>query len=85
MRSASAAHAQREVQPKWPRHLEHLREPLLVEYTHPHPDPAHVMRCYRGYLMKAKRQFGGCRSLIHYRRLLDEYLAAKRLVVRRSA
>lgn len=34
--------------------------------------------------MKAKRQFGGCRSLIHYRRLLDEYLAAKRLVVRRE-
>lgn len=52
-----------------------------MRYTHPHPDPDWVMRCYRGYLLKAKRQFGGCRSLIHYRRLLDEYVAAKELVV----
>jgi hypothetical protein len=51
----------------------------MTPYTHPHPDPGHVMRAYRGYLLKAKRQFGGGRSLIHYRRLLDEYLAAKRL------
>jgi hypothetical protein len=49
-------------------------------YSHPHPDPAHVMRCYRGYLVKAKRQRGGCRSLFHYRAILQTYLSAKRAV-----
>lgn len=52
-------------------------------YSHPHPNPAHVMCCYRGYLMKAKRQ-SSARSLIHYRELVDTYLAAKRLVVARK-
>lgn len=53
----------------------------MVEYTHPHPSPRHVMICYRKDLMKSKRKWGTCRGLIHYRRLLNEYLAAKRLVV----
>lgn len=55
----------------------------MVEYTHPHPDPRHVMICYRKDILKSKRKWGTARGLIHYRRLLDEYLAAKRLVVRR--
>lgn len=59
-----------------------------MNYTHPHPDPAHVMRCYRRFLMGQKRVWmaGGkgnkcLRGLIHYRGLVDEYVAAKRLVV----
>ncbi len=56
----------------------------MTAYDHPHPDPGHVMRCYRGYLTKAKRQ-GSARGLIHFRELLQTYLAAKRLVVARDA
>jgi hypothetical protein len=50
-------------------------------YTHP-GKPAHVMRCYRGHILGCKRKYGTARGLIHYRALIEEYLAAKRLVVR---
>ncbi len=65
-------------------------------YTHPHPDPAHVMRCYRGHILGKKRAWSrkrrdidgdarvpqrGARQLIHYRAFIDEYLAAKALVI----
>lgn len=58
------------------------REMTVAEYTHPHPSPAHVMRRYRSYLLGCKKSWSTARGLIHYRRLLDEYLAAKRLVWR---
>lgn len=51
----------------------------MAEYTHPHLSPEWVMRRYRGHLLGCKRKWGYARGLIHYRRLLDEYLAAKRL------
>lgn len=51
------------------------------QYTHPHPSPRHVMSTYRKDILKAKRKWGTARGLIHYRRLLDEYRGAKRLVV----
>jgi len=54
-------------------------------YTHPHPSPAHVMRCYRKHILKCKKRWGTARGLIHYRRLLDEYLAAKRVTVNGNA
>ncbi len=54
-------------------------------YTHPHPDPEWVMRRYRAHLLASKRAFGSARGLIHYRRLLEEYLAAKREVLWRRA
>jgi hypothetical protein len=50
-------------------------------YTHPHPDAAHVMRRYRRDLLNAKKHFGSSRALIHGRAMLEEYLAAKRMVV----
>jgi hypothetical protein len=46
-------------------------------YTHPHPDPSHVMRVYRAHILKCKRKWGTARGLIHYRALIEEYLAAK--------
>jgi hypothetical protein len=57
-------------------------------YTHPHPSPAHVMRSYRKALIGQKRIWMSqrkagrrcLRGLVHYRDLIDEYLAAKRLV-----
>lgn len=54
----------------------------MAEYTHP-GKPEHVMRVYRGHLLGCKRKWGTARGLIHYRAILQEYLAAKRLVVHR--
>lgn len=53
----------------------------MVMYTHPHPDPRHVMRCYRAHILVSKRKWGTARGLIHYRALVAEYLAAKRLAL----
>lgn len=61
----------------------------MKPYTHPHPKPDHVMRIYRKYFVGQKRIWMSqgkaghrcLRGLIHYRDLLQEYLAAKRLVV----
>lgn len=58
-----------------------LRSFHMSAYTHPHPDPAHVMRCYRGHILGFKRKKGSARGLIHYRALVEQYLAAKRRVV----
>jgi hypothetical protein len=54
-------------------------------YTHPHPDPAHVMRCYRQHILGRKRSWGTARGLVHYKALVAEYLAAKRVVIGRAA
>lgn len=51
-----------------------------MTYSHPHPSPAHVMRCYRRHILGSKLKFGSARSLIHYRAIVGEYLAAKRAV-----
>lgn len=53
-----------------------------MTYDHPHPDPAHVMRCYRAYVLGCKRTWGTARGLIQYRAFVHTYLAAKRLVCR---
>ena len=61
------------------------------ERTHPHPDPAHIMLRYRGYLTGQKRVWMApnprakrcLRGLIRYREYVSEYLASKRLVVAR--
>jgi len=50
------------------------------QYTHPHPNPEHVMRRYRGAILGAKKHFGSARGLIHYKGLLEQYLAAKEIV-----
>lgn len=58
-----------------------------MTYNHPHPQPAHVMRSYRKFLVGQKRVWmasgkagNRClRGLIHYRGYVDQYLAAKRL------
>ena len=52
-----------------------------MAYTHPHPDPAHVMRCYRRYLVDNKAKLGSVRGLGHYQQLVHTYLAAKRRVI----
>lgn len=59
----------------------------MKPYSHPHPKPAHVMHCYRRYLLGQKRVWMGggrgnrcLRGLLHYRDLVDEYLAAKRVL-----
>jgi hypothetical protein len=62
-------------------------------YTHPHPDEIHVMRSYRKFLIGQKRVWMAqgraghrcLRGLIHYRDLIDEYLAAKRLMFKTKA
>ena len=46
-------------------------------YDHSHPDPAHVMRCYRKHILGCKRSWGTARGLVNYRALLATYLAAK--------
>lgn len=66
----------------------------LATYSHPHPNPRHVMGAYRRYLLGFKQQMNRkavsqgrapskrvARGLIHYRPLLEEYLAAKRVVI----
>jgi len=50
-------------------------------YSHPHPDPRHVMRRYRAHILGTKRKKGSARALIHYRAIVLEYLAAKRRVL----
>lgn len=59
-------------------------------YTHPHPDPAHIMRTYRDHILSFKRKQNAqrnpparrvARGLIKYKALIHEYLAAKRLVI----
>lgn len=61
----------------------------MSTYTHPHPSPAHVMRSYRKALLGQKRIWMSqgkagrrcLRGLIHYKAIVQEYLAAKRLVL----
>lgn len=53
--------------------------------AHPHPDPKHVMRCYRGHILGCKRKWGTARGLIHYRSLVQTYLWAKRQQVNLNA
>jgi len=53
-------------------------------YTHPHPDPGHVMRCYRWHILGSKRKWGTARGLIHYRAFVQEYLGAKAEHIRRA-
>lgn len=48
---------------------------------HPHPDKAHLMRTYRRHIMSCKKRWGSARGLIHYRRMLNEYLECKRIVL----
>ena len=67
-------------------------------YTHPHPDPAHVVFWYRYSILdrKAKRNRqlvssgqkpsrSAARGIIHYQRLVDEYRAAKALMLSRGS
>lgn len=51
---------------------------------HPHPDPAHVMRTYRQYILDRKKKWSSARGLIHYRQIVDTYLWAKRAALRRG-
>lgn len=54
---------------------------MRYNYTHPHPDPRHIMVHYRKFLLGVKRVKGSARGLIHYKRILYEYAAAKELVI----
>jgi hypothetical protein len=56
-----------------------------VKQMHPHPDPKHVMRAYRGYILGCKRKWGYARGLIHYRGFVETYLWAKRQPVQQPA
>jgi hypothetical protein len=49
--------------------------------SHPHPSREHIARSYRQYILGCIRKYGTARSQVHYRDLLNEYLAAKRDVV----
>ena len=40
--------------------------------------PRYVMVAYRQYILGCKAKWGSARSLIHYREIIAEYLAAKR-------
>lgn len=51
------------------------------KYTHPHPSPEHVMKCYRGHILGSKRKYGSARGLMHLQKLIDTYFAAKELVI----
>lgn len=55
---------------------------MAKQYTHP-GEPQIVMQRYRQYILNKKRVNGTARGLIHYRPILYEYLAAKRVVVSR--
>lgn len=46
--------------------------------THPHPDKRHVVRTYRQHILNCKRRWGTARGLIHYRAIVETYLACKR-------
>lgn len=52
----------------------------MKPYTHPHPNPKHVMERYRSHILGWKRKTGSARGLVHYRAIVEEYLAAKRLL-----
>ena len=63
---------------------------------HPHPDKAHLVRAYRGYILGEKRRMAGransikafrrgARGLIHYLDYVQAYLEAKRELRRCSS
>lgn len=61
---------------------------VVFAVDHPHPDPAHVMRAYRGYLVGTKRKWMAnnrgprcLRALIHYQKLIQTYLYCKQLTL----
>ena len=54
-----------------------------MTYSHPHPDPGHVMRAYRRFILGTKRVKGTARHQHHYRAYVTEYLAAKRAFLER--
>lgn len=56
---------------------------VVFAVDHPHPNPAHVMRVYRGHILGSKRRWGSARGLLHYRRYLQTYLHCKELTHRR--
>jgi hypothetical protein len=59
-----------------------------MSFDHPHPDPAHVMRTYRHYILGCKRSGKlnhTARSQTHYRDYLATYLDAKRALFRRRS
>lgn len=47
-------------------------------------DARHIMETYRRYILACKKQWGSARSLIHYREIVQEYLAAKRRLLARA-
>lgn len=55
-----------------------------VAYTHPHPSPRHVMVAYRRFILGTKRVKGSARQQHHYRAYINEYLAAKRLIIKKE-
>lgn len=62
---------------------------MYREYAHPHPDASYIMRTYRKYMVEQKLKWmaggkgSGClRGLVKYRALVEEYLAAKRKVLK---
>jgi hypothetical protein len=52
----------------------------MVDYSHPHPDSAHIMRTYRRHILACKRKWSTARGLIHYTGFVQTYLWAKRKV-----
>lgn len=52
-------------------------------YDHPHPDARHVMAAYRRYILgfKKNKSKRAARALIHYRGIIETYLAAKEKVL----
>ncbi len=59
-------------------------------WNHPHPDPTHVMKTYRAYLIGQKRVWmskgkgSKClRGLIHYKGFIATYLACKRFLLKK--
>jgi hypothetical protein len=47
-----------------------------------HPGkPPLVMTQYRKHILACKRKMGSARGLIHYKRLVETYLWAKRVVI----
>lgn len=63
-------------------------------YSHPHPDPAHIVFVYRYYVLEWKAKMNrplvargklpsrrAARGLIHYLDLVQEYIAAKALML----
>lgn len=50
-------------------------------YSHPHPNPHHIMTTYRRHIMASKQKFGSAHGLVHYKQFIEEYLAAKHRVL----